>query len=243
MTVAQTMETQVEKAGVGLMFQGEHVLAILGGQKTETRRLLHLPMVVIPDRELLEPGDSLWNHVDVGGAYATGWSVWRRESPRGQVRLVCPYGGEGSPLWVRERWRVSREHDRLEPGEIPRHAWIHYEAGLNADRTDAAPAGNVRNPMFMPKWASRVSLVAKRVRLQRLLEITEDDARAEGIQRRAAGFAGGKNQQGGAMFFPTAREAYLNLWDQINAPSKRRGGAYARENPAVWAVTFELVKS
>ena len=94
--------------------------------------------------------------------------------------------------------------------------------------------------IFMPRWASRITLEITDVRVQRLHDISEEDAQGEGIEKLP--YPGGPN------FFtyladrvwhsaPTAKECFADLWDSINA--KRCPWS---SNPWVWAVSFNVVR-
>ena len=89
----------------------------------------------------------------------------------------------------------------------------------------------------MPRWASRLSLEIAEVRVQRLQEISEEDARAEGCHRDDAAVVFQKGKQGfDCELGWTARGAFAVRWDESNG--KR---ALWRSNPFVWALTFRVV--
>ena len=89
--------------------------------------------------------------------------------------------------------------------------------------------GTWRSPLFMPRWASRITLIVTDVRVQRVQEISEDDAIAEG-------WPGPVTELG----FPVAKPLnwYERLWDSINA--KRPGCSWA-DNPFVAAISFRVI--
>jgi hypothetical protein len=95
-----------------------------------------------------------------------------------------------------------------------------------------------RNPMFMPRWASRMLLEVVELRVERLEAITEADAIAEGVELIGRDpFKGGAPEwgwRGGDRTFPTARAAYLSAFENLNP------GAPA--NPWVWVYTFRIVE-
>jgi hypothetical protein len=92
----------------------------------------------------------------------------------------------------------------------------------------------------MPRWASRLTLAVEEVRVERLLDITEDDARAEGVERDPDGCDGwrGYGSLGirGGYTWTTARDSFADLWDSINADR-----APWASNPWVWVVRFSRV--
>lgn len=94
---------------------------------------------------------------------------------------ACPYGHPGGKLWVREAWRTLKAYDAKPPGELPRDTPLRYEADRHYSQFEFEP-GRLRQGIFMPRWASRLEFEITQVRLQRLQDITESDAIAEGIQ-------------------------------------------------------------
>jgi hypothetical protein len=134
----------------------------------------------------------------------------RKSQTRRAVTGKPAYAEAGARLWVKELWRADSSHDHLRPGQIPRASAVIYAAD------DAATPGKKRSVLFMPRWASRITLEVVEVRVESLHDITEHDARAEGVE---------------------SRDAYHALWDSINA---LRGLAW-KTNPAVWVIEFKRV--
>ena len=146
----------------------------------------------------------------------------------------CPYGQPGDMLWLREAWRTTREVDFLPGSQLDGTYRLWYEA----DAPHQLGFGRYRHARFMPRWASRITLEVKDVRVQRLQDISEEDAIAEGL-RRVGGPLGStmweySDTTGGQFVAP--RVAYSMLWDTIHGP-----GSWDA-NPWVWAVTFRKVK-
>jgi hypothetical protein len=124
----------------------------------------------------------------------------------------CPYGT--GRMWVREAWRVhgGAEYEYMrDPGSLMFRADMEERFDCNDYRW--------RPSIFMPRWASRITLEITEVRVQRLQEITEVDAKAEGVSRSAKF---------------SAREEFSMLWESING--KRAPWA---SNPWVWCLTFK----
>lgn len=202
---APTSETVRERP---ILFSGAMVRAILAGRKTQTRR------VVNP-----QPGHIEWFE------HQRGWCAKASEREWAMVR--CPYGAPGDALWVREAWgfsagvtfdaqaRFMREQDRR---------FIVYRADEGASAAAWGPS------IFMPRWASRLSLRVTGVRVERLQEISEDDARAEGMGTLPAG----TDEDGHPFDASDHRTAFRVGWDTING--KRAPWAL---NPWVWVVSFE----
>jgi len=143
-----------------------------------------------------QPAGVPWRHeLDDGGdgLWRDRWVVWRdgqpqhEETPLLRVRYAI-----GDRLWVREAWRTADVLDDLPPRDLRKtedatidRTPIRYEADgatHDFDETCDPAFGRLRPGMFMPRWASRLTLTVTDVRVQQLLDITEEDARAEGFE-------------------------------------------------------------
>lgn len=125
----------------------------------------------------------------------------------------------GSEIWVRETW-----------AEFPSDGdWIY-----RADHPEKL-AGQLkwRPSIFMPRCASRITLKVTDVRVQRLQDISKEDAKAEGIRDDGAAYL---DYMSGDYHFSWAVSSYQSLWESINGP-----GSWDA-NPYVWAYTFEVKK-
>lgn len=129
----------------------------------------------------------------------------------------------GDRMWVRETWNTeSFVYDDHKPLDIPPGALIVYRA----DRKQWHKETRWRPSIFMPRWASRITLDVVEVRREPLQDIDEADARAEGLEasKDAAGDV-----------WTTARERFIDLWDEINDKPGKRWCC----NPHVYVVTFK----
>jgi hypothetical protein len=189
-----------------ILFSGPMVRAILDGSKTQTRRTFK------GTTEHKGPYNPAYMEAH---QQANGWGS------------ICPHGTPGDRLWVRETWAVQHGFDAWTPRHIPRGARIYYSA--TADLKGPCGVGGLRcrPSIFMPRWASRILLEITDVRVQRLQEISEGDARAEGA-------IGALNDSIGDNW--CACEAFAALWESINGP----GSWHA--NPWVWAITFQRLE-
>ena len=222
----------------GLIFQGWGVRAIIAGTKTQTRR------VVKPQ----PPAHCTYLCKAINGwAWTDGSTIDYDYFPKDREALVCPYGVPGDRLWVRETFALQCNCDCENPpfddgrpikrtveGEWGERWWQpHYQA------TDPPPALCCESPrckccsegepgphwkpsIHMPRWASRLLLEITDVRVQRVQDITEEDAKAEGMI--------GSPLNGKVWH----RENFSGSWDAINA---KRGFGWD-VNPWVWALTF-----
>jgi hypothetical protein len=207
-----------------ILFSAPMVRALLEGRKTQTRR---------PVTRLCSFGP-----ITEFGASTTRGYDWHFRNKRmlwndiSTARLMecCPYGKPGDRLWVRETFGVPPWSK--EPGDVA------YRADLTDDMSERAVrrlAGNSTAPwtpsIHMPRWASRITLEVTGVRVQRLQDISEEDARAEGVTpSTAACSCDGQCAR-------RHRDAYALLWDSING-----AGAWAA-NPWVWCVSFRRLAS
>lgn len=150
------------------------------------------------------------------------------------------YGGEvpvrikrGDRIWVRESFRGDKGYDKYPPRTWS-HWPVHYEADGTPDpHNELEENGRLRPGIHMPRWASRLTLTVTDVRIERLQDISEADARAEGVERAPDHPGWWKSQTDGKLC-PTARDAYGDLWNAINGE-----GAW-QANPWVVAYTFTV---
>lgn len=221
-----------------LPFSAPMIRAVLDGSKTQTRRLFKFP------KWADESGGVEFSGVDGGPA------VLSRESGC-FADASCRYGVIGDQLWAREAWAYRLDHDHLNGTQLYdagiRKAWYWADGpGKCCNTGCAGAAGRVRSSRFMPRWASRITLRITDVRVERLQEISEADALAEGIQRENV--IVGSNCYGSAHHeetadryfyegcidegYESAADAYCALWEEING-----AGSWAL-NPWVWAISF-----
>lgn len=202
-----------------ILMSAPMVRAIMAGTKTQTRRAWKMPR------------GCGW-YSEMGGEQA-GWFVDHGQPWWLHVNESrCPYGHPGDRLWVREAWRAMAIFDNRPPRDLG--VPVAYIADESAG---ALPGfGRYRHARFMPRWASRITLEISDVRVERLCEISEADAVAEGLEWRdecwATYDADGRMVCGGS---PDPREAYRCLWININGP-----GSWDA-NPWVWALTFRRI--
>ena len=179
------------------LFSGGMVNAILAGRKSVTRR------VVKPQ--------------PAAGVRSSAFAPSGIEDGHGR-EIRCPFGGPGTKLWVRETWYCDlplSDPDRLD------HTYYRADARRTGRICDVIPEcecdgrkGYWKPSIFMPRWASRITLEVTGIRVERVQAITEEDARAEGVESVAA---------------------YRALWDDINGA---RPGCSWADSPWVWVVSF-----
>ena len=212
-----------------ILFSATMVRALLDGRKTQTRRTLSIAAKVQA---------RIMNFVMVATDNATGRSVYEmRDRDGGHIYIPAgkhlrtphflPKIAVGDRLWVKEIWRpfsidlapwdievayaADGEQRIIKDGEFGENDWT---------MPKAAKRGNVSS-LFMPRWASRLTLIVTEVRVERLQDISEADAIAEGVP---ADFGEHIHGPGG----------YRDIWETIN------GADAWKVNPWVAAYTFTV---
>jgi len=228
-----------------ILFSAPMVRALLDGSKTQTRRVVK-PQ---PAGEIQrgEPGVNQW----IDSKY------WERKNQKenrgiGTRGFPCPYGQPGDRLWVRETfiqgYPYNATTDRLmqwdtNGKELPMKTWYRADKddiGWSNDDGDQV-ATPWKPSIHMPRTASRITLEITGVRVERLQDISEADAIAEGLEKPGrVGIDGRKFWRDyrlsgyGSSCLTTAGDSYKTLWESINA--KRAPWA---SNPWVWVIEFK----
>jgi hypothetical protein len=208
-----------------ILFSAPIIRALLDGRKSQTRRLVKAPL----HEPLMEP------------AFAPGIGIWRGADGS---KVRCPYGAPGDRLWVKEGLMRGPPYYELvgapgpECGSCDESPTIEYASdGATVGFVDPACGWEpyrwawkrARLPsIHMPRWASRITLEIVSVRVERLQDVSEEDARAEGVEPAPFCKAGR----------PTGLEhveAFENLWSDIHGPGSWEA------SPWVWVVEFRRV--
>ena len=155
-----------------ILFSAPMVRAILAGAKTQTRRLVGAPGDWAPiGPEAFSP-----TVIDRNGDEEPGPETYGAGNADGSNWIRCPYGQPGDRLWVREAWKAHTTFDHLPPRGIPRsHVWYMADEGYKAE-------SRYRHARFMPRRFSRILLEVIAVSVERLQDISEADAVAEGCK-------------------------------------------------------------
>jgi hypothetical protein len=238
-----------------ILFSAPMVRAILEGRKTQTRRAVKPPP---PSMEAVHTrtgtGFSLFtDHHSTPDLFRVGGPVSVVRDLCGQAEWRCPYGAPGDRLWVRETWRTE-ELAEEEEGEIPAGSdGVRFQAdgGFQVIQ-DTQTASDVwvqqhnapssargtkwRPSIHMPRWASRITLEVTGVRVERVRDISEEDAKAEGADGCVAGHGPVSEAELRAdpgFWHPRFyRDGFADLWRSIN------GDESWDANPWVWVVEF-----
>lgn len=228
-----------------IIFSGPMVRAILDGRKTQTRRIMRPQPIEVGDEIKFQwatfYGESHVHTWDENGDGGQNWNVgdypqedrFAEALKRTPHKNPCPYGAPGDRLWVRESWAAGACSEGLKPLELYPGFHLRDNGGLWYRADNAAPPspitdrGKWRQSIHMPRWASRITLEVTDVRVERLQDISNEDAVAEGA-RIPVGEYGGQ-----ATF--SDRKAFCNIWNSIKGPD-----AWDK-NPWVWAISFKVV--
>ncbi len=224
-----------------ILFSGPMVRAILEGRKTMTRRVVKFP-------SSKEKHDWWTVAHEIAPAEFIFWSG--PNPPRKEVTteiyepgsgMKCPFGGPGQRLWVRETWSPDGDGGGvwyragipefvagLETGQWLDYPYETAQTSTPLERTNWKPS------IFMPRAASRILLEVTDVRVERLQEITEEDAIAEGVEPDVdAGYWKGYIFPG---VYDSAKKSFASLWQSIN------GLGSWDQNPWVWVVSFKRIE-
>lgn len=202
--------------------------SILADLKDETRRLVHP-----------QP-------VSAMGGRREG-ELWLFENFSGKVVGTgkCPYGVPGDRLWVKENfWQLKQAPEGAPLGAdlewVNKIECVRYADYDWANYKPAEFGYYLRPSIYMARWASRILLEITDIRVECVKDITEEGARAEGVERvpnigpcRVVGW----KDYGGGPGFLSAVQSYASLWDSIN------GAKYPwKSNPIVWVIQFKRLK-
>lgn len=218
---------------IPILFSAAMVQAELDDLKTMTRRMAITERLYGRDAKI--PAGMSTRAVE-GGFVVERPSAWTRVKT-------------GDRLWVREDWRISAKWESTKPADLPpRTMSVVFDAGGSISNQNSGswapdrswpPAGERpawigrrRASMHLPRWASRLTLVVTSTKIERLQDISESDAIAEGVVKR-----GDRDYWAGENRGTDAVAAFSALWRSLH------GLASWEQNPDVVALTFRVVKA
>lgn len=195
-----------------ILFSSPMIKALLGNRKTQTRRAITDVPAAPKDGGYIDSYCSERKTAANPRGMSTAWCWWTPDNRMGRdFKVKC---APGDRLWVREACAQSAA------------------TGEFFYRSDWGECGQPWKPsIHMPRWASRLTLTVTDVRVQRLQEISEEDAIAEGLERDKFGF---KSYSLGHAYHLDARGSFASLWLSIN------GVGSWDANPWVAAYTFTV---
>jgi len=221
------------------------VQAILEGRKTQTRRIIKPDPAVFVGGTLMPRAecDRLQLRWTKGLPYKptqrkptkNGITVWEENSKERYEPIRCPFGQPDDRLLVRETWRPKGHNFPIG------HA---YEYRATAEQ-DGVPIDEPWRPsIHMPRDACRIMLEITDIRVERLQDISEEDAIAEGVESwteerwksRPTHYKIYHNEPGDeSTYSSTAKVSFETLWQSVY------GANSWDENPFVWAITFRQI--
>lgn len=243
-----------------ILYSAPMVRALIAGTKTQTRRALNpqphawkARVIDITEPFFCEEARE-WGQVETIWSRGAMWEPEREEwRPLKGLRYAV-----GDTLWVRETCRAEELTDGtdgvrmiadgsfcpIKNTPLASNDWLDLYSYRGGNKTELV--GQTVTSIHMPRWASRLTQVVTDVRVQRLQDITEEDAIAEGvtrigeeyIARGSTAWDSGPNFYtvevgSGSLNAPTAKEVFSLLWAEINGPDSWQ------ENPWVVAYTVE----
>ncbi|MCW3466534.1 hypothetical protein [Chitinophaga nivalis] len=211
-----------------ILFNTEMVQAILAGRKTQTRRILKAD--IEPPKCVFSEHDAI-PHVNEHGQLLFRWhtSLNGKELKEGGIyKWSCPYGGLGDILYVRETWQTTYDETR--------GMWKHiFKSDSGYWYDDDGPL-KWKRAIHMPKSAARIWLQVTGIRVERVQDISEEDAMAEGIDPNyiADLTCNGELHDGPSHAYWAS---FFDTWQAIN------GIDSWENNPWVWVVSFQVLST
>lgn len=199
-----------------ILFNAPMVRAILDGRKTQTRRIAKV------------------NGEGCKDGFITPLAGFVPRSIENHISY-CPYGKPGDRLWVRETWSKSKQP------YLSGHIFYRADGETNGKQfalSYVERESKWRPSIHMPRSASRILLEVANVRVERLKDISDEDAIAEGIEQEP-GTSHWKNYDtspGGWRYWESPIQSYRTLWESIN------GKGSWDLNPFCWVIEFKVIQ-
>lgn len=204
-----------------ILYSGPMVRAILEDRKTQTRRIVK--------------------------GVALDWLAPDMFSPEFVAipdNNLSPYGYAGDRLWVRETFCEFADYHIIDGKRYAYRADSeHLRTFADSEQTRKELGYKWKPSIFMPRHASRITLEIVNVRVERLRDISEDDAKAEGIRElplqegEPGAWWSGDVMQGSVLHGRSPVMAFRKLWDSIN-----KDRAPWESNPWVWVIEFRRIE-
>lgn len=214
-----------------ILFQTAMVQSILSGRKTQTRRIVKFSSYTNDDPPC---ADWIKSAVNIKG------NIWKfTDQPNNDGNYAyakCPYGKVGDILYVRETYLDEEDYacSDYDPEDPESGSRFSYKADCPEHQW---PLVKWKPSLFMPKAAARLFLKITEIRIERLQDISEKDAKAEGIEvaDRIQGHPLYRNYIRKGAVWNSAVNSYSTLWDAIN------GKDAWEQNPFVWVISFQPI--
>jgi hypothetical protein len=207
------------------------VQAILEGKKKQTRRIIKPQPLV--HNEVVKMPIAIAEYSKIISKYAKkGYTqIYTKGQLEGMIGPLCKYK-IGDILWVRETWQHTKVLN-INP-EDENYGYV-YKA--DDQPWEDCEGWKWKPSLFMPLDACRLFLKITNIRAERLQDITESDAIAEGVQNEFDTFRNYLDKEEMGSYTLSAKESFETLWESIN------GEQSWKENPYVWVIEFEINKS
>ena len=214
-----------------ISFSASMLCAVRESRKTMTRRLIK------PQPYIDNCNNFCWNGGNFGQSadgipHRNTLLTFKHKNGR---RGYCPYGQVGDHLWVREAWRTEARFDHFPPREVPASALISYEADYDREPNDGC-RGRYRHARFMPRKFSRTALEITDIRVERLNDISADDAQAEGIPTTVVEHTFVKCFRDKGERDAERLKRFRQLWEKLHGPCSWD------ENPWIWKISFRRIE-
>lgn len=223
-----------------IIFSPEMAKAIREGRKTQTRRVIQMPSYhpSLPHKQYDQ-----WR--------VEGFELYDGHGDHDGTLVCRNYGQPGDILYVRENfyaygyWFLIKGKWKFEDMTLQHHDGYQFTdnppSKTQKHRNDGL-GWYLRPSIYMPREISRTWLENQDTEVQRLRDISEDDAKAEGIFKYGpfGEYAGSKHPNGGKMRYRAYQSpvrAFECIWESINGPKSWR------QNPWVWAITFKVLST
>lgn len=233
-----------------ILFSAPMVQALLreahqpGTGKTQTRRVLKDEIREAPGMDAVHPKNTIKHPAPYLDSYCGAprsplnprgmsdrWCWWTRDDRQCLPTFRVPFV-PGDRLWVKETWCHTGEGVWSVRDS---HAALNGRVIYRADDDGRDPGIKWFSSLFLPRFRSRLTLLVTDVRVERLQDISEADAAAEGLIRLRSGrYVVHKGEQYAGLARHTARARFGDLWSDINEPESWQA------NPFVAAVTFSV---
>lgn len=201
-----------------ILFSTPMVQAILKLIKKMTRRTQGLD-------KINESPDDWFFHGLYGDDPDRLIAIFEHKETSEVVKIKCPYGKPGDILWVRETWCEDKNNEYV------------YRANYGTTEDDSFPPSMFkwRPSIFMPREACRIKLKITNIKVERLQDISEEDAKAEGVSDPYDYQNPEYYEQPHMRGLEINKSAFAGLWDSLNV---KRGYGWDT-NPWVWVIEFE----
>lgn len=230
--MAKTKDTTDSVSVKPIIFSSEMVRALLDSRKTQTRRVIN-PHKKFPHHNICRPDLAFFDH--------QAWFHGEYETVG--VMVNAPYS-VGDLLWVRETWRgIVKINAPWEPYKEGVARYVPDSRICKGVEFKASHVGNNETwqpSIHMPRWASRLTLRVTNVRAERLQDISEADAMAEGVRKEEFGrhlLWSGRDAERPTL--SSAKQAFLDhVWTDLYGEHETKS---VGSNPWVWVYEFEVI--